>query len=175
VEANQLAETISGLLEDLKVARAEAAAAIARRDMLEVAITSLKELLDTTAGALDAGLAQGVTDGSDRSGAARATVGLTASAVGTAHDPSVVVTPGPRLKGKKALLAVMREHAGRDWNAAELVRELERRGWAPDSPDPEAVTRVTLRRLVLDRKGVEKVGYGRYAYHPREVPLRAKQ
>src|SRR4051812_6304741 len=48
------------------------------------------------------------------------------------------VTPAdqPAPKGQEAVLAVMMEHPGKWYTVPAMTRELESRGWTPESPNP---------------------------------------
>ena len=82
--------------------------------------------------------------------------------------PDVVVEEEPAVeddgpRGQEAVRRLMRE-SQRNWRPAELIAEIQRRGWIdPAAKTPGAAVRVALRRLV-DAGDVEKVEQGLYRY-----------
>lgn len=62
-------------------------------------------------------------------------------------------------KGQEAVLEVLRDphFARRKWTSQNMTAELEKRGWAPSSDNPENAVRVTLSRIAQSVDGVVKV------------------
>jgi hypothetical protein len=78
---------------------------------------------------------------------------------GAAFDMRPLDPNGPR--GRKAVLAVMREHPDRVWKVVEVKREMLKRGWAP-TPKAVEATIAGMRTAGL----LEPAGYGHYTLAP---------
>lgn len=86
-----------------------------------------------------------------------------------------VDTPKPKgseAVGIVAMEAIAKGHERDEDGAltvAEIVRELDRRGWSPDSDNPKSAVRAAIRRL---RDGDPRWGLydGRLYYHDRPLP-----
>lgn len=60
--------------------------------------------------------------------------------------------PSVKPRGRTAVLAVMRDQPEQWMTIKEVTAEMVRRGWHPDSDDPESTVRATLFRLYKDNR-----------------------
>ena len=78
---------------------------------------------------------------------------------------------GTHIRGREAIRRLLSESAHKEWSQREIVQKIMERGWVdPDSKDPEAAIRVTVRRMAeKNRKNppeLEQVGFGVYKLLP---------
>lgn len=78
-------------------------------------------------------------------------------------------------KGQDAVRRIMMEFPGRWFTVAQMVDELQRRGWLPESDDPANPVRTALTRVQAAdpdniEKGMTKDGVVAYGYMPSHLP-----
>ncbi|MCA1702848.1 MAG: hypothetical protein LC808_06080 [Actinobacteria bacterium] len=85
-----------------------------------------------------------------------------------------LVQRDPRPRGQEAIRQVMQKAVGKWWTVSSLVRELEQRGWLPDSEIPASAVRTAVERLVSTDPNVHKdkgrTGAVTYSFRPFAPP-----
>jgi hypothetical protein len=99
--------------------------------------------------------------------------------VGSAIAKATTSTSNPR--GQEAVLTVMKEDgfANHRWTIADMTEELNRRGWPPESENPENAVRAALNRLAkIEGSGVVRLRTKDrgliFRYRPEGAPQIAK-
>lgn len=79
-----------------------------------------------------------------------------------------------RPRGQEAVRQVMKESVGKWWTVTSLVKELQTRGWLPESEVPSSAVRTAVERLVVTDPNVHKdkgsTGAVTYSFRPFVAP-----
>ncbi len=125
---------------ELRDAQAELLTVRRRVDGLEMIVTGLRHLANLEAVAPDDGASTDL--------------------------PSEIESDGPeapRPKGSDAIRQLLAEQPEREWKIADVIAELERRGWmSTEAQHPQAATRAAMQRLVNRFYEVERTAHGTY-------------
>jgi hypothetical protein len=136
-----------------------------------------KRILDSTASEFDRVFTQWNELGRQMEGLRQIKAGLLKVYPDLVSEPPNPLTDedvwtGDKPKGASAVGVVLAETPGKWFSVSMMVRELDRRGWLPESDNPANATRAALERLIAANPDVRKdtgtkTGQVVYAYKGR--------